>query len=134
MDDLLANANIALAAVIVLDQFSRNMFRGTPRAFASDGRAFNLADVAIAKGFSEVLNPDGRLFLYLPFEHCENIEAQHRSVALISALGDSDLTKYAEAHRDIIVRFGRFPHRNTILGRTSTAEEIEFLKSPGSSF
>ena len=131
---LLADAKTALAAVIVLDQFSRNMFRGTPGAFASDAKALALAEAAIAKGFTEAFNGDERLFLYLPFEHRENADAQTRSVELISALGDPELTKYALAHKDIIDRFGRFPHRNAILGRTSTAEELDLLKSPGSSF
>ena len=133
-DALLADAKTALAAVIVLDQFSRNMFRGTPSAFASDAKALAIAEAAISKGFTEALNGDGRLFLYLPFEHCENADAQTRSVALISALGDPELTKYAQAHKDIIDRFDRFPHRNAILGRTLTAEESEFLRGPGSSF
>ena len=133
-DALLADAKTALAAVIVLDQFSRNMFRGTPSAFASDAKALAIAETAIAKGFAGALNGDERLFLYLPFEHQENADAQARSLELISALGDPELTKYALAHKDIIDRFGRFPHRNAILGRTSTAEELEFLKGPGSSF
>jgi uncharacterized protein (DUF924 family) len=133
-DSLLADAKTALAAVIVFDQFSRNMFRGTPSAFASDAKAFAITETAIAKGLAEALNGDERLFLYLPFEHQENADAQARSLELISALGDPELTKYARAHKDIIDRFGRFPHRNAILGRTSTAEEVEFLKGPGSSF
>jgi uncharacterized protein (DUF924 family) len=133
-DALLTNAKTALAAVIVLDQFPRNMFRGTPSAFASDAKAHLLAETAISKGFAEPLNDAERLFLYLPFEHSENADAQTRSVALISALGDLELTKYAQAHKDIVDRFGRFPHRNAILGRTSTSEESEFLSGPGSSF
>jgi len=133
-DALLANAKTALAAVIVLDQFSRNMFRDAPDAFANDAKALAIAQKAIAKGFASALSGDERLFLYLPFEHQENVDAQARSVELISALGDPELTKYAQAHKDIIDRFGRFPHRNAILGRTSTAEEIEFLKGQGSSF
>jgi uncharacterized protein (DUF924 family) len=133
-DALLADAKMALAAVIVLDQFSRNMFRGTPGAFANDAKAVAIAQKAIAKGFAGTLSSDERLFLYLPFEHQENVDAQARSVELISALGDPELTKYAQAHKDIIDRFGRFPHRNAILGRTSTAEEMEFLKGQGSSF
>ena len=131
---LLADAKTALAAVIVLDQFSRNMFRGTPSAFASDAKALAIAETAIAKGLAEALKSEERLFLYLPFEHQENADAQARSLELISVLGDPELTKYALAHKDIIDRFGRFPHRNAILGRTSTAEEMEFLEGPGSSF
>ena len=133
-DALLADAKTTLAAVIVLDQFSRNMFRGTPGAFASDAKALAIAETAIAKGLAEALDGDERLFLYLPFEHQENADAQARSLELISALGDPELTKYALAHKDIVDRFGRFPHRNAILGRTSTAEEMELLKGPGSSF
>jgi uncharacterized protein (DUF924 family) len=133
-DALLADAKTTLAAVIVLDQFSRNMFRGTPSAFASDAKALAIAETAIAKGLAEALDGDERLFLYLPFEHQENADAQARSLELISALGDPELTKYALAHKDIVDRFGRFPHRNAILGRTSTAEEMELLKGPGSSF
>ena len=131
---LVVDAKTALAAVIVLDQFSRNMFRGTPSAFASDAKALAIAETAIAKGLAEALKSEERLFLYLPFEHQENADAQARSLELISVLGDPELTKYALAHKDIIDRFGRFPHRNAILGRTSTAEEMEFLEGSGSSF
>lgn len=131
---LLADARTALGAVIVLDQFSRNMFRGTPSAFAHDAKALGVARTAIANGLADVLNSDERLFLYLPFEHQENVDAQARSVELFAGLGDPELTKYAQAHKNIIDRFGRFPHRNAILGRESTAEELEFLKGPGSSF
>ena len=131
---LLSDPRSALAAVIVLDQFSRNMFRGSPRAFASDAKALALAEAAIAKGHAASLNKDELQFLYLPFEHSESGEAQIRCVELMASLGDAELTRYAQAHCDIIARFGRFPHRNEILGRTSTAEELEFLKQPGSSF
>jgi uncharacterized protein (DUF924 family) len=133
-DALLADSKTALAAVIVLDQFSRNMFRGTPKAFENDAKALAIAEAAIGGGFAEALSADGRLFLYLPFEHHEGAEAQARCVELMSALGDPELTKYAQAHKDIIDRFGRFPHRNAILGRRSTEEELEFLEGPGSSF
>ena len=133
-DALLADSKTALAAVIVLDQFSRNMFRGTPNAFENDAKALAIAEAAIGGGFAEALSADGRLFLYLPFEHHEGAEAQARCVELMSALGDPELTKYAQAHKDIIDRFGRFPHRNAILGRRSTEEELEFLEGPGSSF
>ena len=133
-DELVADAQTALAAVIVLDQMSRNMFRDTPRAFAADPKARRLAEAAIARGFDSGLSKDQRKFLYLPFEHCEDRAAQARAVALTTSLGDPDLVKWAQAHRAIIDRFGRFPHRNAILGRVSTPEEIEFLKQPGSSF
>jgi len=133
-DALLVDAKTAIAAIIVLDQFSRNMFRGTPNAFGSDNKALRLAQIAIARGFAEVINSDERLFLYLPFEHHEDADAQAQSVALIASLGDPELTKYAIAHKHIIDRFGRFPHRNAILGRTSTGEELEFLSGPNSAF
>ena len=106
----------------------------TAGAFANDAKALAIAQKAIAKGFAGALSGGERLFLYLPFEHQENVDAQARSVELISALGDLELSKYAQAHKDVIDRFGRFPHRNAILGRTSTAEEMEFLKGPGSAF
>jgi uncharacterized protein (DUF924 family) len=133
-DTLVADPQTALAAVIVLDQFSRNMFRGTPNAFENDAKALTIAEAAIGKGFAEALGGDERLFLYLPFEHHEGVEAQTRCVELMSALGDPELTQYAQAHKDIIDRFGRFPHRNAILGRRSTEEELKFLEGPGSSF
>lgn len=133
-DGLLANARTALAAVIVLDQMSRNMFRDTPRAFAADAQALRLAEAAVARGFDAGLTKDQRMFLYLPFEHAEDRASQARSVALMTSLGDADLQKWAQAHRVIIDRFGRFPHRNGILGRISTAEETDFLKQPDSSF
>jgi len=131
---LLADAHTALAAVIVLDQMSRNMFRGTPRAFAVDPQARSVAEAAIVRGFDLGLARDRRMFLYLPFEHAEDREMQARSVALIASLGDPELQKWAEAHRAIVDRFGRFPHRNAVLGRISTPEEIEFLKQPDSHF
>jgi uncharacterized protein (DUF924 family) len=129
----LADASTALAATIVLDQFSRNMFRGTPAAFAQDPKALAIAQTAIARGFDTTLPEKRRQFLYLPFEHAEDAAAQARSVALFATLGEEYL-RWAEAHKVIIDRFGRFPHRNAILGRTSTPQEIEFLRGPGSSF
>jgi len=131
---LLSDAYTALAAVIVMDQMSRNMFRDTPRAFAADAKALRLAKAAIARGFDAGLTKDQRLFLYLPFEHSEDRRSQARSVALIRSLGDPELQKWAEAHKAVIDRFGRFPHRNGVLGRAPTREEVEFLKQPDSSF
>ena len=131
---LFADARTAMAAVIVFDQMSRNMFRDTPRAFASDPLAFWIAQAAIAKGFDASLTKDERSFLYLPFEHAEDALAQERCVVLMATLGDPELSKWALAHKAIIDRFGRFPHRNSILGRASTAEEVAFLKKPNSSF
>jgi uncharacterized protein (DUF924 family) len=131
---LLADAQTALAAVIVLDQMSRNMFRGTPRAFATDPHALWVAEAAIVRGFDAGLTKDQRMFLYMPFEHAEDRHAQARSVAMTASLGDPELQKWAQAHREIVDRFGRFPHRNGVLGRISTPEETEFLKQPDSDF
>ncbi|MFZ0852740.1 MAG: DUF924 family protein [Hyphomicrobiaceae bacterium] len=133
-EDCSTDPDTALAAIIVLDQFSRNMFRGTTRAFASDPQALRIAETAIANGFDRQVSAGVRLFFYLPFEHAEAGEAQARSVALITALADPELVKWAEAHKAVIDRFGRFPHRNAILGRTSTLQELEFLQLPGSAF
>lgn len=124
----------ALAAVIVLDQFPRNMFRGTARAFATDAVARAISKSAISGGFDREFDTNGRLFLYLPLEHSEDLTDQQQSVALIGALGDQRLAEFAVAHQRIIQRFGRFPHRNVALGRASTAEEVAFLQEPGSSF
>jgi uncharacterized protein (DUF924 family) len=134
LDAWRANADGALALVLLLDQMPRNIWRGTPRAFAFDGRAREIADHALAMGFDRDAPVDRRLFLYLPFEHSEALADQERSVRLFEALGDPDYLDYAVRHRDVIARFGRFPHRNTILGRPSTAEELAFLAEPGSSF
>lgn len=133
-DSLIGDADTALAAVIALDQLPRNIFRGTPRAFGTDGKALELAALAVERGLDAGMAREGRLFLYLPFEHSERIEDQARAVELISALRDAEWTRYAIAHQRIIERFGRFPHRNAVLGRVSTPEEIEFLEQPGSSF
>jgi uncharacterized protein (DUF924 family) len=124
----------ALALLLLLDQFPRNLFRGTPRAFAGDKPARKIADAAIASGFDQEMTPRHRVFLYLPFEHSEDLEDQERSVSLFATLDDPKAYDYAVRHRDVISRFGRFPHRNVALGRQSTEEEVEFLKTPGSSF
>jgi len=131
---LVTHARTALAAVVVLDQMSRNMFRDTPRAYATDARALWIAQEAIAHGYEAGLIKDERMFLYLPFTHCEDPQTQARCVELTATLNDPELNKWALAHQVIIDRFGRFPHRNRILGRTSTPEETEFLKQPGSAF
>ncbi len=123
-----------LAAIIVFDQFSRNHYRGSARAFATDPIALRLARTAIADGLDQAMSKRERIFVYLPFEHSENAADQEHSVALFAELGDTDLDKYAMAHKVIIDRFGRFPHRNATLGRESTPEEIAFLKEPMSSF
>lgn len=123
-----------LATVIVLDQFSRNLFRGTPRAYAADPLARRLASLALSEGYDLDMTDHQRQFLYLPFEHSEERQDQVRSLALFEKLGNESWTEYARAHKSIIDRFGRFPHRNAILGRDSSAEEIESLKQPMGSF
>jgi uncharacterized protein (DUF924 family) len=122
-----------LARIIVLDQFPRNMFRGTPRAFATDALALAAARHALQKKFDLRYSREERIFAYLPFEHSESLADQELACELMQPLG-AEQYRYAVAHRDIIARFGRFPHRNAILGRASTPEEVEFLKQPGSSF
>ena len=116
-----------MALVILLDQLPRNMFRGTRRAYATDPAALLAAERAIERHFDQAVEPELRRFFYLPFMHAEGLSAQDRSVALNEALGEEDSIKWARHHRDIIARFGRFPHRNAILGRESTAEEQAFL-------
>lgn len=129
-----ANARGMLAAVIALDQFPRNLWRGDRRAFAADPTALALAREAVERGLDRDMATEERKFLYLPFEHSEDMADQTRSVELFTALGDERSLDYAVQHQVIIERFGRFPHRNEALGRASTPEEIEFLKEPGSSF
>jgi uncharacterized protein (DUF924 family) len=118
---------------VVLDQFPRNMFRGDARAFSTDAIALAAATHAIQRGFDRPLLIFERTFVYLPFEHAEDLAAQRRSLELFAAR-DPDNLEWARRHYDIVERFGRFPHRNAVLGRKSTPEEIEFLKRPGSSF
>jgi uncharacterized protein (DUF924 family) len=121
----------ALALLILLDQFPRNIFRAGARAFAADALARAVADRAIAQGFDQCIPPAERLFFYLPFEHSEGLADQERAVALMRALDNADLLKWAELHADIIRRFGRFPHRNSVLGRTTTTDEQAFLDGGG---
>jgi uncharacterized protein (DUF924 family) len=121
----------ALALVIVLDQFPRNMFRGSARSFAADPLARDVARRAIAQGFDRRVTMPLRSFFYLPFEHSEDLVDQERSVALMRETGDADLAKWAILHADIIRRFGRFPHRNAVLGRATTREEQAFLDAGG---
>lgn len=127
-----------LALIIVLDQFSRNMFRGSARAFATDAMAREATRHALAQGFDRVLKPVERQFIYLPLEHSESLIDQEQCLQLMQQLSafdeTSDLHVWSEKHLVIIRRFDRFPHRNAALGRPSTAEEIEFLKQPGSGF
>ena len=123
-----------LAAIIVLDQFPRNIFRGEPRAFVTDAEALALAKRAIGEGIDLRLPPERRAFLYMPFQHAENAADQARSVELFTALGNPLNLDFALRHKAIIDRFGRFPHRNAILGRETTQNEAAFLNEPGSSF
>ena len=116
-----------VAAVIALDQFPRNIFRGSPRAFATDQLALSIAQHAIATGLDEQLTQQQRLFLYMPFQHSEDRAVQARSIELFTRLGLADNLDYAHRHKKIIDRFGRFPHRNAVLGRESTTEELQFV-------
>ena len=129
-----ATARGMLAAVIALDQFPRNMYRGDPRAFAADPAALALATEALDRGLDQEMSIEERKFLYLPFEHSEDPAVQARSVELFASLQNEETLGYALRHKEIIDRFGRFPHRNEILGRKSTPKEIEFLTEPDSSF
>ena len=123
----LADPMTAIAAVIALDQFPRNMFRGSPRAFATDALALSIAQHAIAAGWDEELTQQQRLFLYMPFQHAEDRAVQARSIELFTRLGLGENLDYANRHKEIVDRFGRFPHRNEVLGRVSTPEEVEFI-------
>ena len=127
-----------LARIIVLDQFPRHIYRGDARAFSSDAFALEAARQLVGAGWDRALLPVERMFAYLPFQHSESLADQDYSCLLYEPLKDTaetaDSYRYALAHRDIVRRFGRFPHRNAVLGRESTPEEIEFLKQPGSSF
>lgn len=132
------DAQDCLALIVVLDQFPRNMFRGSDRAFAADHLARAATAHALAQGFDREMLPVERMFVYLPLEHSESLPDQERCLALMKQLAPypetGDLHVWAEKHRVIIARFGRFPHRNAALGRESTPEEIEFLQQPGSGF
>jgi uncharacterized protein (DUF924 family) len=131
-------ARSCLALIILLDQFTRNMFRGDPKTYATDDKAREAARHAVEHAYDRELTPYGRLFVYLPFEHSEDLEDQQFSVELFRGLaaemGSEELLGYAVRHLEIIELFGRFPHRNEILGRATTPEEAEFLRGPDSSF
>lgn len=134
-DDWTREARPCLALVILLDQVPRNVHRGTVRAFETDPKALAAARLAVERGYDADFTADERLFLYLPFEHAEDRDAQRRSVELFrERIGPGLYLDYALRHEEVVVRFGRFPHRNAILGRRSTEEEVEFLKQPGSAF
>ncbi|MEO1243403.1 MAG: DUF924 family protein [Pseudomonadota bacterium] len=127
-----AHPRNALALIILLDQFSRNIYRDDPRAFAQDAQALDVAREAIRRRFDRLYAPKERAFFYMPFMHSEGLAAQEQCVRLFKAsLPATDNMPFAKSHRDIIRRFGRFPHRNRILGRTSTPAEIAYLKAGG---
>ena len=138
LDGWREEARSCLALVICLDQFPRNMFRGDGRTHATDDKALETARYALERALDRELPPFQRVFVYMPFMHSESVEDQRRSVELFGRLaekpGAPDLTSYAVGHMEIIERFGRFPHRNVILGRETTPEEAEFLQGPDSSF
>jgi len=134
-----AHAPAALAAVLVLDQFTRNTGRDTAAAFAGDAQALAIARSLVDRGLDRTLGGVQRQFVYLPFEHAEDLAEQDRAVALFQGLAAdhphlADLVDWADKHRAVVARFGRFPHRNAALGRPSTAEEAAFLQTPGSGF
>lgn len=147
LDGWAETARGRLALIIVLDQMSRNIHRGSPEAFAGDAQARALTHAGVERGHDRELSPEERVFMYLPLEHSESVDDQDLCVRLMRTLADEvaaedpELGKryayyltFADRHREIVVRFGRFPHRNAILGRESTEEELAFLKEPGSSF
>jgi len=123
-----------LAEVIVLDQFSRNMYRGTRQAFAFDPLALALAQEAVARGADRHLPPVQRAFLYMPYMHSESLSVHEQALKLFGQPGLEENLKYERIHKALVERFGRYPHRNAALGRASTPEELEFLKQPGAGF
>lgn len=131
LDDWADRADGSLAIILLLDQFSRNMFRGSAEAFAADPKARAVADAAVRKGHDAAYDTHLRCFFYLPFEHSESLADQHRSVALVHPLGDAEYLQYAILHRVIVRRFGRFPHRNAVLGRHTSPVEQAFLDAGG---
>ena len=131
LNDWAETAEGALALVLLTDQFPRNLYRGSAHAFATDPLARRVAERAIEAGFGKQAPPELKVFFYLPFEHAEDMASQDCSLALTEALGDKLYTDYAVLHRALIVRFGRFPHRNACLGRESTAEEAAYLADGG---
>ena len=131
LEEIAKSPHAALAAVIVMDQFTRNMFRDSPRAFESDTKALSVVSAAIDADFDRNLTEDERQFLYMPFMHSEELEHQDRCVSLFDKLGKEEPLKYAHLHRDVIVKFGRFPHRNAVLGRSTTEDEQKHLDEHG---
>jgi uncharacterized protein (DUF924 family) len=137
-DDWAGSARGSLALILLLDQFTRNIYRDTPLAFAGDARARKAAKALVETGQDRRLMPVERWFVYLPFEHSESMADQRESLRLFTALSsemnDPGPLAWAQKHYDVVARFGRYPHRNAILGRASTPEELEFLRQPGSRF
>lgn len=129
-----SSAEGCLAVIIILDQFPRNMFRNTPKAFATDHHARATAKAAIKQNLDTQLTQEQQIFLYMPFMHSETLEEQELSIQLYQQLGIENNLKFAIAHHGIIKEFNRFPHRNEIMNRESTPEELAFLEKPGSSF
>jgi uncharacterized protein (DUF924 family) len=134
LDGWKEDARGSLALVILLDQFPRNMYRGDPRSYATDRKAQETAEYAVDHALDRELPEFQRRFLYMPFMHSEDLAHQRRSVELFRGAGEDDTDSYALRHMEIVERFGRFPHRNEVLGRPTTPEEAEFLNEPGSSF
>ena len=131
LEGWMAHAEGALALMVLLDQVPRNVFRGSGHAFATDPLARHYAGRALDAGSDAQVEPELRLFFYMPFEHSEDMADQERAVALFTAMGDENYLRYAVAHRDVIAQFGRFPHRNHALGRTSTPAEQAWLDAGG---
>ncbi|MET1415972.1 DUF924 family protein [Roseibium sp. HPY-6] len=131
LDHWQETADGTLALLLLLDQMSRNIHRGSPEAFSGDAKAVAIAERAIDRGFDRAFPKEARGFFYLPFEHSEDMEHQERAVDLCRRLGDKELYHYALVHMDVIRRFGRFPHRNKVLGRVTTPEEEAYLKDGG---
>ena len=130
-DDWAYTAEGALALLILLDQFPRNLYRGAGHAFATDGKARAVARAAVTRGFHREVEPPLAQFFVLPFEHSEDLADQDEGLAVAAELGDAEVLKWVKIHRDIIERFGRFPHRNPMLGRKTTPEEQAFLDDGG---
>ncbi len=133
LDGWTETARGRLALIVVLDQFSRNMFRGDPRAFSTDAKALELAREGVEQGYDRDLSTIERDFMYLPFEHSEDLADQHRAVELFEN-SSSETAEYARQHLAVIEKFGRFPHRNAVLSRENTPEETEYLKDPNAGF
>ena len=130
LDDMKESQSGCLALIIILDQFSRNLFRNNAKAFAADAKAREFARYALEQGYDQGIDQYARTFFYLPFEHSENLEDQVLSVKLFAPANNEDTSKAAIGHHDAIAQFGRFPHRNAVLGRENTPEEEEYLKNP----